>query len=362
MIDFSKTNLLNRLLDSYGEYLSHQGKSRQSILTYQNANRQLVSMLSEKGISDPKKIKKEHLQEFQAFLFEERDFSTKSVATFLKLIRLFFEFLCERGELQKNIARNVKLLPKPPLPDKQLSHFYTYDEILRRYLGDQKRWVSFSYLNIVKKHLRGFLKYLKGNEIKSVYVVTEATLIKYRDFLWDDHVHYRKDSLVARSQVDRLRCVVRLFRYLCKEGILKDNPAKNLDWEAYYKEIIEKARTLPEKPAVKNELTDLDKFKLKFLEYESARGKNRKTVEQYRKAVDVFFDYLDERGIANLAQVSKRVISDYFIHLCHYVGVRGEPASNGYKNQLLWGCRSFFRFLVRSEELAKDPTIDLESI
>lgn len=342
--------------------MSHQGKSRQSVLTYQNPNKQLIKLLLGKGIFEPKKITEEHLKDYQIYLFEERDFAPSSVATFMKHVRLFFEYLIGKGELQTNIARDIKVLPKPELPKEQLSHFYTYDEIMRRYLGNQKRWISFSYMNMVKKHLRGFIKYLKSNEVKSVYAVTESALLKYRDFLWDDYVHYRKDSLVARSQIERLRCVVRLFRYLCKEGILNDNPARKLDWEHYYKGIIEKAKTLPQKPAERNNLTEFGKLKLKFIEYEAAKGKSRKTIKQYRKAVEVFFEYLDEKGVSNLAQVSKRLISDYFIHLCNYVGVRGEPASNAYKNHLLWGMRLFFRFLVRSDELAKDPTVDLESI
>ena len=52
-------------------------------------------------------------------------------------------------------------------------------------------------------------------------------------------------ALVVRSQIERLRRVVFLFQYLHKEGILKDNPVQSLNWDSYYKEIIEKAKTLP---------------------------------------------------------------------------------------------------------------------
>lgn len=356
-------NSLDELLGSYAEHLAGQGKSRQAVLAYKNPNCQLIGFLKDKGIDKPQAITQELLCEFQVFMFEEKDFKQSSVRSFMQHVKLSFDFLIEKGELEKNIARTVKVLPKPALPEQQLAHFYNYDEIMRRYCGSQKHWVSYAYLNQVRKHLRGFIKYLKSNEIKSVYVVTESTLIKYRDFLWDDFVHYRKDALVAKSQVERLRCVVRLFRYLRKEGILKDNPADKLDWEPYYKDIIEKAKTLPKEPIiVNNDLTDLGKLKLKFLKYELARGKDERTVDHYRKAVEVFFEYLDEIGIANIAQVTKRLVSDYFIHLCNYVGDRGKPASNGYKNQILWGIKLFFKFLVRSDELSKDPTIDLETI
>jgi len=360
--DSHNKDSLSDLLDVYGEYLSNEGKSRIAILTYQNPSRQLIRFLTEKGVTKPQKVTEELLKEFQKFLYDERDFKRSSVMSCIKHIAMFFDFLIQIGKLKRNEARGIEILPKPELPEKQLSHFYTYDEILKRYFGDQEKLISYFYLNQVEKHLKSFIKYLLANEIGSVYPVTESTIIKYRQFLWDEFVHARADSLVVKSQINRLRCVVRLFRYLCKEGILKNNPTKNLGWEKYYKEIVEKAKSLPEKPVPENNLTELDKLNMKFLEYELAIGKDQSTIKMYKKSVEVFFQYLEEKGVENLAQVNKRLLLEYYTFLCNYVGARGNPVSNGYKNHMLWSMRLFFRFLVRFDYLPKDPSLDLESI
>ena len=77
---------------------------------------------------------------------------------------------------------DVEILPVPEKPQKQLAHFYTYEEIMRRYLASREVKVSYCYLNQVKKHLNGFIKFLIANEVGSVYTVTEGTLIKIPEF------------------------------------------------------------------------------------------------------------------------------------------------------------------------------------
>lgn len=362
MINCKHRDLWEELLESYGNYLTEQNKSRVSVLSYLNPVSKLIRFAKEKGIAKPKGITQELLKEFQLFYLDKRDFSQETVRSYILRIKLFFDYLILTDKLKENPAKNLGLIPKSEAPQRQLAHFYTYDEILRRYLGDQKTWVSFAYANEVEKHLKGFFKYLMSNEIKSVYSVTESMLLKYRECLWDEFVNYRVNSLVVKSQINRLRCVVRLFRYLYKEGILKDNPAKNLDWEGYYKDIIEKSKTLSRQPKPQEDLTEMDKLKLKFLEYELAKGKSLKTIQHYRKGLEVFFGFLKERGIQNLAQVNKRSLLDYYTYLCNYIGVRGRAISNGFKAHMLLSMQLFFRFLVRFDFLPKDPSLDLESI
>ena len=50
------------------------------------------------------------------------------------------------------------------------------------------------------------------------------------------------------------------------------------------------------------------------------------------------------------------------MYLCNYIGVRGRAVSNGFKAGKLFAMQLFFRFLVRFDCLAKDPSVDLESI
>ena len=354
-------NELMGFLDAYCNHLAEQGRNHHQILRYKNPNYQLVQFLASVGIKKPKEVTEEHLKAFQQFLYDDRDFAHGTIMTFMRCIALFFSYLIEIGKLDKNIARGVEIFPKPT-PQKQHAHFYTFEEIIIRYLRSQEKYVSFAHLNNVEKHIRGFFKYLRSNEIGSVYPVTEAVILKYREFLWSEFVNDRKDYLVVRSQVNRLRVVVRLFRYLTKEGILKSNPTLNLSWEDYYKGISEKAKSMPKKTDPAVELSELEKLNLKFLEYQRALGKEGKTLKLYKKNVEIFFDFLAQRGIENISQVNKRHLLEYYTYICNYVGVRGKPASSGYKSQILWSMRLFFRFLTRFDYVAKDPSLDLEGI
>jgi len=208
MIDFAKPNNLEQLLDLYEQQLVSQGRTPMLIIDYLNPARQFIQFLKEKGIDGPKQVEKGHLLEFQTFLYEKRELRRVSIVTYIKLIRFFFAFLVEQGELESNIIHDVEILPAPEKPQKQLAHFYTYEEIMRRYLCGKEVRVTYAYLRQVKKHLNGFLKFLIANEVGSVYVVTESMLLKYRNFLWDELVQMKDTALVVRSQIERLRRVV----------------------------------------------------------------------------------------------------------------------------------------------------------
>jgi len=362
MTDFLKQTNFESLLGLYEQHLISHGKTSALIIDYLNPGRQLIQFLKEKGIDEPKQLKKVHLIEFQVFFYEKRELRRASVVTYLKLLRFFFQFLVEKGELSDNLAKDVEVLPAPEPPErKQLAHFYTYEEIMRRYLGCKEQRVSYAYLTQVKKHLNGFIKFLIANEIGSVYTVTEGTLIKYREFLWEELVQMKDTALVVRSQIDRLQRVVFLFQYLHKEGILKDNPAQGLNWDSYYKEIIEKAKTLPDKPKGNNDLTELEEMGVKFCEYETSKGKRPNTIVMYKKGLQVFIHYMEEQGILNFAQVTRRHCMNYFNYISTYVGDRGNPASNCYKNHFINALKLFFAWLVRYEYLRIDPSEDLES-
>jgi site-specific recombinase XerC len=114
--DVNNKDSLPELLDAYGEYLSGQGKSRISILNYQNPNRQLIQFLAEKGIIKPKEVTEELLKEFQQFLYDERDFKRSSVMSCMKYHALFFDFLIQTSKIRKNAARGIEILSEPELP------------------------------------------------------------------------------------------------------------------------------------------------------------------------------------------------------------------------------------------------------
>ena len=193
-----------------------------------------------------------------------------------------------------------------------------FDEAIRRYSCARKKEISYGYLASIQNHLKGFVKYLKDNEIKSFYSVRVNTLLQYREFLWKEFVDRHDGCLGVKSQVKRLRCVVRFFDYLHNEGILIVDPARNLNWEEYYETITQNSQSLPIESIEENKLTELDELKLKFLEYASGRGLSKGTVKWYKKGIEVFYEFIDNKGISTLAQVDKRLLWDYYVYVCNY--------------------------------------------
>jgi integrase/recombinase XerD len=360
MINFISNNL-DACFKEYLQSLREQGKSRPSVRDFRNPTRQLIKFLSGKGITTPKMLCIKEIEAFELNLYEERDLSQRSIVAYLRDIQLFLNYLFERGYLKINFANDLVALPKPEITPKHQSHHYTLDEAIARYITYQSKWVSYGYVHNIKKHLKGFRKYLNANETKSIYTVTQSTFIKYREYLWDNFINDH-EGLVVRSQKERLRCIVRFFRFLYKEGILKENPTENLGWDQYFKEIRNKARNLPVKEENTENETGLKSLMIKFLDYEKSRDKSKSTVYKYQKGIEEFFLFMEENGMGTLDQVNKKHMLKFFTSLCNYIGVRGQPASNSHKNHLLWSVKMFFRFLVRFDFLTKDPSLDLECI
>lgn len=362
MINFTNKNSLEELYEDFLEHLIAKGKSRTAIRNFRSPTHKFIKFLKQRDITEVSQITENMLDEFQLWLYQERGLMYFSVVAYMRNVRFFFDFLVKTGKMKRNLLVDRKTMRQPEIPAKQQSHYYTFDEIENRYLNHQSKWVTFNYLTLERKHIKGFIKYLRSNEIKSFYTITEKTLLKYREFLWDEFVHSRKGGLVVRSQKERLCSIVRLLNYLQREGILKENPAKRIEWKQYYREIYQKAKKLKKKVIVNNDLTEMDKYKLEFLEYELAKGKSKGTVQQYRKAVEVFYEYLEKCGISNLAQVNKGLLLNFYYFMNNYKNERGYPITNAHKNKLIWAVKILFRFLVRFDKLAKDPTVDLEPV
>jgi site-specific recombinase XerD len=277
------TEKIEELYNAYLEDLITQGKSRTAIRNFRNPTRKLIGFLKERDIFHANQITEHLLDEFQTWLYVERGISYWSVVAYIRDIRNFFNYLVDHGQLESNVLKSRRTMPQPEIPTKQQAHYYTYEEVESRYLAHQRKWVTYCYLNKERKHIKGFVKYLRSNEIKSFYSVTEKILLNYRDYLWEEFVHAHKDGLVVRSQKERLCCIVRLFNYLEKEGILKVNPSRPINWRPYYREIFEKAKKLPPKAVENNNLTEFAQYKREFLEYERTKGKSSSTVRVYKK-------------------------------------------------------------------------------
>ena len=51
---------------------------------------------------------------------------------------------------------------------------------------------------------------------------------------------------------------------------------------------------------------------VKFCEYETSKGKRPNTIIMYKKGLQVFIHYMEEQGILNFAQVTRRHCMELF--------------------------------------------------
>ncbi|MFC1808104.1 tyrosine-type recombinase/integrase [Candidatus Omnitrophota bacterium] len=355
-----KSASMDEMLTQYAHSLSARFDRRVTVLLYQCPVKELIKFAKEK-IKTPKDVTPELLFDFQNYLYSKRDFTYETVKSYILRVKLFFDFIINIGTIEQNPARNLIVLPKPELKD-LVSRYYSFSELLSRYINDQRHFVSYSYIHQLDKHLKGFFRYLRITEHNTVYKVTQGIILKYRDHLWTEYERDSREGLVPRSQKDRLRTICRFFRYLHREGLIKEDPAKGHEWESYYKLILEKAENLPKKIDDQKDLSDLEELKIKFLDYERTRGKAKNTLNSYRKGIEIFFDFMKERNISTLAQVEKRLFLDYYPYIHNYKGVRGQEVSLCSKAKYLWSLKAFFRFLAKFDYMAKDPTVDLDAI
>jgi len=354
------SNTMQSLFKEYDLFLSEKFTERVEILRYLRPLKELI-IFNGKAKLPISKVTSMYLIEFQKYLYQERGFKAHTIKWQIRYISFFFGYLISKNITKDNSASRVDLIPEPP-KNPLVQRHYSFDEILRRYINYQRRWLSYEYLTNVQKHLKAFLKYLRTQDNNTVYKVTEALLLKYRECLWNNYADQAESSITVKSQRERLRVVCRLFAYLEREGIIASDPSRGLGWEQYYKQIFKQAKSLPKKPKPKQQLTPLEELGMKFIEYETTKGKVKNTINGYKRGLDIFFEYLEKKGIYTMAQVTKRTLLDYYNCLYNYKTKKGEDVSSGSKARYLWVVRAFCRFLTRFDYIDKDPAFDLEPI
>jgi len=351
---------LESLLLDFSNLLSKGGKSKVYILSFTNPLRQFVHFLRLKHIYYPHEVTKALILDFQLGLYKERGFKSETVRVYVNRIKKFFRFVSEKGH---EIIIDSNILPKPEIKDEKLKRYYTFDDLLGRYIEVQHQWNSYGYVVHVKKHLKGFFRYLRSHGIKNVYMVTEANILNYRDFLWDEFKDGYSSSLVVESQIERLRAINKFFSYLFQIRVIDKIPTYEINWRAYYKKIRQEAKELNNPDRYIDWVPeDLKEIFQKFISYETVKGKSSNTINKYKKNLKVFFDFLDKKAISSIEQVTKRTMLDFYTYLLTYNGIRGKGVASSTKASLLFSVKVFFRFLVRYDFIAKDPTLDIEPI
>jgi integrase/recombinase XerC len=94
----------------------------------------------------------------------------------------------------------------------------------------------------------------------------------------------------------------------------------------------------------------------RYIQYlETERNASPYTVRNYRTDLADFFNFLKQKGISLLDEVDRHVLRDYLSHLVEEGIVKASIARK------LSAIRSFYRYLVREEIVAKNPIEQVSS-
>ena len=115
-----KQNGLLSLTKGLERFLSHlkgQGRSRNTIIAYQNDIQQLIDFLKDNKITTLDNISPKNIEEFKKYLFQEQKYTNKTVSRKLNSVKSFFRFLVNNRVIKKDPAANIshpKIEIKPP--------------------------------------------------------------------------------------------------------------------------------------------------------------------------------------------------------------------------------------------------------
>ena len=98
---------------------------------------------------------------------------------------------------------------------------------------------------------------------------------------------------------------------------------------------------------------------VKFAQHMSTHGFAERSIPNYLFNVRLFIEYLGDLGISNLADVSRKVMLDYQLHVSLSLH-RGNRLAHVTQRSRIVCLKTFYRFLVKNGAAIYDPTADLE--
>ena len=98
---------------------------------------------------------------------------------------------------------------------------------------------------------------------------------------------------------------------------------------------------------------------VKFAQHMSTHGFAERSIPNYLLNVRQFVEYLGDLGITSLADVSRKVMLDYQLHVSLSLH-RGNRLAHVTQRNRIVCLKTFFRFLVKNGAVIYDPTADLE--
>lgn len=97
-----------------------------------------------------------------------------------------------------------------------------------------------------------------------------------------------------------------------------------------------------------------------FEEWMGVHGYSPRTIDNRRRQVAALAGWLEERGVARPAEVTRPMLERYQRHLFHYRKPNGEPLSFRSQSQRLLAVRAFFKWAARQHHLLHNPASELE--
>ena len=108
---------LTKGLERFLSHLKGQGRSRNTIIAYQNDIQQLIDFLKGNKIATLDSVSSKNIEEFKKHLFQEKKYTNKTISRKLNSVKSFFRFLVNSQVIKKDPAANIshpKIETKPP--------------------------------------------------------------------------------------------------------------------------------------------------------------------------------------------------------------------------------------------------------
>ncbi|MBU3995919.1 MAG: tyrosine-type recombinase/integrase [Actinobacteria bacterium] len=97
-----------------------------------------------------------------------------------------------------------------------------------------------------------------------------------------------------------------------------------------------------------------------FVAYRRALNFSEATASAGRNALRIFFDFIDSKGIQDVAEIKTKQILEFQIHLSAFKNTKGEAYNPKSQNAIVTNVRKMFQYLRRQGKVFYDPTVDVE--
>lgn len=103
-----------------------------------------------------------------------------------------------------------------------------------------------------------------------------------------------------------------------------------------------------------NDAKTLADLKDEFITQMESDGYTTSTIDGYKRAVDIFYEYLEERKVTDLSELTKAMMKNYRGYLHYLRKDNGEPLAQKTIADRIIGLRLFFKIMLRNGHVLYD--------